>query len=113
MFLFAAESAASGGSAVVIAITTSGGLLLAILGWVKLRGDNDSAAVSQAQGAMETMEQLNEALERALDRANKRTDFYRGKYREVVAERNELVARWGPFPDAEVVVDVVDDPETS
>ena len=107
---------ASGGDSTTLTLLTAlgaTGLTGSVISFVKLRGEKDSLAVSQAQGAMETMQELNKALERALARADARAEFYKRQYREVVAERNELVARWGPFPDHAAVVDILDDPEAS
>lgn len=62
------------------------GLIGAGVALFKLRPDVNSAAVSQAQGAMETMRQLNDELVDSLKRANDARDFYR-KQAEVAEER--------------------------
>lgn len=90
--------AGAGAVPYLIALAGSGGVLGALLGFFKLRGDRDSSAVSQAQGAVETMADVQEALERALARANERSDYYRGRAEELEAELQEIRSRWGPFP---------------
>lgn len=92
-----AETAA-GATQYGIAFGIATGIVGALVALYKLRGERDSAAVSQAQGAMETMEGLNDALEHALERANARADFYKGRYEETVAELESVRQRWGPFP---------------
>lgn len=82
----------------LIVLFGSGGILAAILGFFKLRGERDSLAVSQAQGAMETMVDLQEQLEKSLHRANERADYYRRRCEAVDAELEEVQRRWGPFP---------------
>ena len=99
-------------TSLLIALPAVAAIIGAAIALMKLGGERDSLAVAQAQGAMETMDDLNQALERALERSEARAAFYKTQYRKVVAERNELVARWGPFPDHAAVVDVLDDPET-
>jgi hypothetical protein len=71
---------------VAVVLSTAAALLGALLGIVKLRGDTDSQAVSQAQGAMEVMQELVEALER--DR-----DDWRQRYLACYEKRNELHAQ--------------------
>ena len=82
----------------LIALVGSGGLVGAIVGFFKLRGDRDSQAVSQAQGAVETMADVQTALEKALARANDRADYYRRRCEEINDELEEVKRRWGPFP---------------
>lgn len=53
---------ASGLTITLIALIGSGGIAGAIVAILKLGSDKNSAAVSQAQGAMETMQGLNEDL---------------------------------------------------
>lgn len=69
----------------LIALLSSGGVLGALLGFFKLRGDKDTAAVTQAQGAMETMQDLNEAL-------IKERDYWRTRFERCHAEKSELLA---------------------
>lgn len=85
----------------LIAIVGSGGVLGAILGFFKLRGENDSRAVSQAQGAVETMADVQDALEKALARANERGDHYRDRYEKAEARLEQINRRWGPFPNGD------------
>lgn len=92
-----AETAA-GATQYGIAFGIATGLIGAIIALYKLRGERDSAAVSQAQGAMETMEGLNDALESALARANQRADFYKGRCDELDAQLDAINRQWGPFP---------------
>ena len=89
------------GTSFLIAFLGAGGVVGAITGFFKLRGERDSAVVSQAKGAMETMDDLNQALERSLDRANERADFYKKLYERERAEKNDLIRRWGPFPNGD------------
>lgn len=88
-----------------IILAASAGLLGAIVALLKLRPEANQSAVIQAQGAMETMETLNEKLEDALDRANARGDVYRDQLRDLQTRHEQLqdrydraVAQWGPFP---------------
>lgn len=94
----ALASDAAGPIGYLIALAGSGGLVGATLGFIKLRGDRDSQAVSQALGAMETMQSLNEALEGALKRANERGDHYKALYDVALAELEQVRQQWGPFP---------------
>jgi prefoldin subunit 5 len=57
---------------VLIVLLGSGGLVGAIVAFVKLGGDRGMTAVSQAQGAMETMVELNKALDTEIARRDKR-----------------------------------------
>lgn len=89
-----------------IVFSASAGLVLAIVALIKLPRERNESAVTQAQGAMETMVELNERLEKALDRANARGDIYRDQNVELRAQLERLqdrydkaVAQWGPFPD--------------
>lgn len=81
-----------------IAFGIATGLIGALVTLYKLRGDRDSQAVTQAQGAMETMDTLLEALEKALTRANARADFYKKQWEAALAELEVVNRRWGPFP---------------
>lgn len=92
---------AAGATQYGIAFGIATGVVGAIVTLYKLRGERDSQAVSQAQGAMETMEGLNDALEKALTRANERADFYKQRLDEAIAEKDEIARRWGPFPTAD------------
>lgn len=96
MLLLASDAA--GPIGYLIALAGSGGLLGAALGFIKLRGDRDSQAVSQAEGAMETMQALNRSLESALERANERADHYKRLMEAALAELEQIRQRWGPFP---------------
>jgi hypothetical protein len=70
-------------STVGVVLSAAAGFIIALLGLVKLRGDNNSQAVSQAQGAMETMETLLEAM--AQDR-----DYWKTRCLEETKRRREL-----------------------
>jgi 3-polyprenyl-4-hydroxybenzoate decarboxylase len=52
---------------VVLAVCGASGIVGAIVAMLKLKPDANSAAVTQAQGAMETMEKLNAQLEAERD----------------------------------------------
>lgn len=71
---------------VAAVLASAAAVLGALLGMVKLRGDTDSQAVSQAQGAMETMQDVNDALERE-------RDYWRDRFDKCHADKNELYAR--------------------
>lgn len=82
----------------LIALLGSGGIVSAVVAFLRLGGDRDSQAVSQAQGAVETMVDVQTALEKSLARANDRADYYRRRCDELSAELEEVRQRWGPFP---------------
>jgi len=65
----------SGATPIIIALLGSGGLIAAVVALLKLRPDINSAAVIQAQGAMEIMQQLNEDME-------KNRNYWRDRYDE-------------------------------
>lgn len=65
MFLIA-SAAASPLVTIFIALVGGGGLAGGIVSLLKLRPEASSAAVSQAQGAMEMMQKLNDELSQAL-----------------------------------------------
>lgn len=52
---------------IVLAVCGASGIVGAIVALLKLKPDANSAAVTQAQGAMETMEKLNAQLEAERD----------------------------------------------
>lgn len=86
-------------STIGIIFAAAGGTVAALVALLKLRGETGQLAVSQAQGAMETMVELNDQLEKALTRANTRADRYRDE-RDVLQKRHDAaVERWGPFPE--------------
>jgi threonine dehydratase len=64
----------SGATPILIAMLGSGGLIAAIVALLKLRPDINSAAVIQAQGAMEVMQHLVEDIERNRNYWQKRAD---------------------------------------
>lgn len=72
----------------LIALLGGTGLTGAIVALVKLRGDRDSAAVSQAHGA-------NEALVAALTAVERERDYWRNRYEKVAALNEELLRRAG------------------
>jgi hypothetical protein len=86
-------------STIAIILAASGGLIGAIVALLKLKPDANQSAVLQAQGAMETMVELQEQLERALARANRRADHYEAAYTELRERHDRTVEQWGPFPD--------------
>lgn len=65
----------SGATPIIIALLGSGGLIAAVVALLKLRPDINSAAVIQAQGAMEIMQQLNDDME-------KNRDYWRDRYED-------------------------------
>lgn len=83
--------AASSATPYLIGLVGSSGVLGAVIALYKLRGDRDSQAV-------ETMETVLEALERSLERANARGDFYRHRCEELEAKLERVNRQWGPFP---------------
>lgn len=92
-----------------IVFAAAAGLIGAVVAMLKLRGETNQSAVIQAQGAMETMEALNDRLEKALERANARGDLYRDRVRDLQDRLDALqdrydraVAQWGPFPDERI-----------
>lgn len=89
---------AAGPVGYLIALAGSGGILGATIGLIKLRGDRDSQAVSQAQGAVETMAEVQDQLEKTLARANESRDFYRNRCDELTKELGDIHGKWGPFP---------------
>jgi hypothetical protein len=82
----------------LIVLVGSGGIISAFIALFKLRGDRNSQVVSQAVGAMETMDTLLDALKDSLARANESRDFYRRRVDELEAELEKVNRRWGPFP---------------
>lgn len=56
---------------ILIALIGAGGLSGGIVALLKIRPEANTAAVTQAQGAMETMQDLNEAMKAEIDRARK------------------------------------------
>jgi hypothetical protein len=61
---------ASSSTNFLIALIGSGGVVGGIVALLKLRGDANSAAVEQAQGAMEVMQILNQTMEIELSHKN-------------------------------------------
>jgi hypothetical protein len=95
-------------SAVGIILAAAAGLTGALVALFRLPRERNESAVSQAQGAMETMETLNEALREALARANDRGDLYRDRLLELQKAHDALEERFakaeaqlGPFPNGE------------
>jgi uncharacterized protein YhaN len=93
-------------STIGIILAASAGMVGAIAALLKLPRERNESAVIQAQGAMETMERLNEALEEALVRANDRGDLYRDRLVALQARYDALEERFakaeaqlGPFPN--------------
>jgi len=108
MFFLLAANAASNATTVLIAIVGSGGLVGALVAFVKLSGDRGMTAVSQAQGAMETMVELNEVLKSALKECRERCRYYEEEVDGLNRAFNEMKdmydyaeERWGPFNHTE------------
>lgn len=85
-------------TAYLIALPGVAAIIGSVIALVKLGGDRDSAAVERAEGSVKTMGLVVDDLEGALARANARGDFYKAQYERAVAEKRELIQRWGPFP---------------
>lgn len=96
--LLAASAATANLTNLAITLLGAGGAVGAVTGFIRLRGDRDSQAVSQAQGAIEVMETLQDELRASLKRAQERADYWRGKYDREHAEKEAIIHRWGPFP---------------
>lgn len=71
---------------IVIALVASGGGTGFIVALIKLRGDTGVQAVSQAQGAMETMETLLEGVERE-------RDYWRERFEKCHHDKSDLLAQ--------------------
>lgn len=80
---------------------TAAGLIGAGLGLVKLRGDTNQSAVIQAQGANETMVELNKVLKD--DLAASRTELHelQKRFDALDAKYEHAVTHWGPFPETD------------
>ena len=70
----------------LIALVGSGGALGSFVAFVKLRGDTDSTAVSQAQGANEVLLETLQSVERERDYWHARYDACHGRCNEILAE---------------------------
>jgi hypothetical protein len=97
MLLLASSGPAA--SSVAIVLAASAGLLGAVVAFLKLGAEKNQSAVLQAQGAMETMVQLQEELEKALARQIARADLYKAQLDEVQSRYDAAVEHWGPFPN--------------
>lgn len=80
-------------------LATAGGLVGAFIALVKLRGDTNQSAVIQAQGANETMVELNRVLTDSLAACRAELRDLERRYAALEARFDNAVARWGPFPD--------------
>jgi uncharacterized protein HemX len=85
-------------STLAIVFAAAAGLIGAIVAVVKLRGETNQSAVIQAQGANETMVELNKVLkdDLATERAEHR-DLQKS-FDELESKWDDAVTRWGPFP---------------
>jgi hypothetical protein len=70
----------------LVSLAGSGGVMGVIIALVKLRGDRDSVAVSQAHGA-------NESLLATLAGVERERDYWHERYREQVT-LNEQLRAW-------------------
>lgn len=102
MHLLASTPAAS---AIAITFATAAGVVGAIIALLKLKPEANSEAVSQAQGAMETMvalqAELRVDLARAKDRADResdRADRLQAQLANLQERYDNVIDRWGPFP---------------
>lgn len=66
----------------LVSIASTGGLTGIVIAVAKLRGDTQTAALSQARGANEAMRETLEAIERE-------RDYWRGRYETEHALLNE------------------------
>lgn len=82
----------------LIALVGGGGITSAVVTWVKVRPDINSASVTQAQGAMEVMQELQNELRKSLDEERAQSDHWHQKYVEERERRLQIEAEWGPFP---------------
>lgn len=87
---------------VVVAVLGAGGFIGAIAALFRIPSEKNNAAVTGAQGAVETMQKVNDELESAWHRATKRGDYWKG--RALMAEglliANQLeVPRLPPPPE--------------
>jgi hypothetical protein len=85
-----------------IILAASAGLIGAIVALLKLKPEANQSAVLQAQGAMETMVELNEKLEQALTRADARSDRLQAELAALQQRYDRTVEQWGPFPDGHI-----------
>jgi hypothetical protein len=75
----------AGWSTIFIALAGSGGVVGAIVTVVKLRGDTESAAVSQSQGA-------SAALAEALEAVERERDYWKERFEKCHKEKSGLYA---------------------
>lgn len=88
-------------STLAMVFAVSAAVVGAGLGLVRLRGDTNQSAVIQAQGAMETMVQLQDELEKALARERRDHATCREQLEAAKARYDRAVAHWGPFPNGD------------
>lgn len=69
------------------------GVTGAIVALFKIRPDANSAAVTQSQGAMETMQKLNDELEQSLERTQRERDDWRERALAAEAQVRALERR--------------------
>lgn len=98
MHLLLANGAGANTTQLIISVFGATGALGALAAWFKLRGEKDSLAVSQAQGAMEVMETLQSELKDTLARAEADRDFYKARADQFEHELSEYERLWGPLP---------------
>lgn len=72
----------------LLVLVGSTGGIGAIVAFVRLRGDKDTAAITQAQGANEVLQETLEAVER--DR-----DYWKARYETCLAQHRQLVHELG------------------
>ena len=73
---------------ILLVVAGAGGLTGALVALVKLPGDKGTAAITQAQGANEVLQETLEAVER--DR-----DYWKGRYEMCAAQLTQLVNELG------------------
>lgn len=88
-------------STLAIVLAAAAGLIGAIVALLKLRGDTNQSAVIQAQGANETMVELNKVLKDDLSSERAARRDLQKSYDALEAKYASAVARWGSFPDGD------------
>lgn len=64
---------------IVVAVLGAGGFIGAVAALFRIPSEKNNAAVTGAQGAVETMQRINDELEAAWGRATKRGDYWKGR----------------------------------
>jgi hypothetical protein len=90
------ETASTSGTSVIqilLAALAGGGGISAAVALLKLKPENNTAAVTQSKGAMETMAILNEQLESERNEWRERALAAENKLQKLQAELSQLKAR--------------------